>query len=222
VSRLAGYNDTTLDVAVDGEQVATVDVPDTGGWQDWTTVESDVVTLPAGTHTIRLTANGGSFNLNWFGFEGARDQSAYADHDLSRVQAEDFDTGGEGVAYEDVADGNAGGAYRATNVDIQVADDVDGGYNVGWIEPGEWLEYTVEVPADGDYSLVSRLAGYNDTTLDVAVDGTRVATVDVPDTGGWQDWTTVDSGTVSLSAGTHTVRVTANGGSFNFNWFGFE
>jgi hypothetical protein len=221
-ARVAGMNDTSLDVAVDGEQVATVDVPDTGGWQDWTTVESDVVTLPAGTHTIRLTANGGSFNLNWFGFEGARDQSAYADHDLSRVQAEDFDTGGEGVAYEDVADGNAGGAYRATNVDIQVADDVDGGYNVGWIEPGEWLEYTVEVPADGDYSLVSRLAGYNDTTLDVAVDGEQVATVDVPDTGGWQDWTTVDSGTVPLSAGTHTVRVTANGGSFNFNWFGFE
>jgi len=56
----------------------------------------------------------------------------------------------------------------------------------------------------------------------VAVDGSRVATVDVPDTGDWQEWTTVKTGTVSLTAGTHTIRLTANGEKFNINWFGFE
>jgi hypothetical protein len=58
--------------------------------------------------------------------------------------------------------------------------------------------------------------------MGVAVDGSRVATVDVPDTGGWQDWTTVEAGTVTLTAGTHTVRLTADGGDFNFNWFSLE
>jgi len=44
----------------------------------------------------------------------------------------------------------------------------------------------------------------------------------VPNTGGWQTWTTVDAGSVTLSSGTHTVRTTANGEDFNINWFGFE
>ena len=146
----------------------------------------------------------------------------YTDHDLAQVAAEDFDTGGEGVAYHDTSDGNKGGAYRDTDVDIQQTEDSSGDYNVGWIREGEWWEYTVDVPSDGDYDLSVRLAGKNDTSLDVAVDDSRVATVDVPDTGGWQDWTTVEAGTVTLTAGTHTVRLTANGKDFNINWFGFE
>jgi hypothetical protein len=49
-----------------------------------------------------------------------------------------------------------------------------------------------------------------------------VATIDVPNTGGWQEWTTVEAGTVELSAGTRTIRLTANGGMFNTNWVGFK
>ena len=149
-------------------------------------------------------------------------QSPYTDHDLSRIEAEDFDTGGEGVAYHDTSSGNNGGAYRDTDVDIQETSDEGGGYNLGWLAEGEWWEYTVEVPSDGTYELRARLAGKNATTLDVAVDGSQAATVDVPNTGDWQNWTTVDAGAVDLSSGTRTVRLTANGGSFNVNWFGFE
>ena len=59
------------------------------------------------------------------------------------VQAANFDNGGEGVAYHDTTPGNTGGAYRATDVDIEPAS--DGGYDVGWIAAGEWLNYTVNV-----------------------------------------------------------------------------
>jgi hypothetical protein len=155
--------------------------------------------------------------------EGEPDtQEPYTEHDLSRIQAEDFDVGGEGVAYHDTSDGNKGGAYRDTDVDIQETDDESGEYNIGWIREDEWWEYTVEVPDDDEYDLTARLAGKNATTLDVAVDGSDLATIDVPDTGDWQEWTTVEAGSVSLTAGTHTIRLTANGDSFNINWVGFE
>ncbi len=35
--------------------------------------------------------------------------------------------------------------YRTTDVDIESTTDVSGGYDVGWIYPGEWLNYTINV-----------------------------------------------------------------------------
>ncbi|WP_461138698.1 carbohydrate-binding protein [Spirosoma pomorum] len=48
-----------------GAVLGQVDVPKTGGWQNWTTVTTSV-TLPAGNQLLRLYANRGAFNLNWF------------------------------------------------------------------------------------------------------------------------------------------------------------
>jgi len=107
-------------------------------------------------------------------------------------------------------------------VDIQIADDTSGDYNIAWIRDGEWWEYTVDVPADGEYDLTARVAGKNATSLDLAVDGSQMATVDVPDTGDWQEWTTADGGSIRLTGGTHTIRLTANGDDFNLNWFALE
>ena len=54
------------------------------------------------------------------------------------IQAENFDNGGEGVAYHDTTSGNAGGAFRSTDVDIEAAS--GGGYDVGWIDAGRVAE----------------------------------------------------------------------------------
>ena len=64
------------------------------------------------------------------------------------IQAEDFDIGGEGVAYHDTDAVNSGGVYRSTGVDVQATGDSGGGYNVGWVKAGEWLTYTVNVASD--------------------------------------------------------------------------
>src|SRR6218665_3416641 len=48
-------------------------------------------------------------------------------------QAEDYS------AFNDTTAGNQGGAYRSDNVDIEATSDTGGGFNVGWIETGEWL-----------------------------------------------------------------------------------
>ena len=61
------------------------------------------------------------------------------------VQAEDFDDGGQLVAYRDEEPENNGGEYRDTGVDIQLSGDIGGGFNVGWIRAGEWMNYTVNV-----------------------------------------------------------------------------
>ena len=142
------------------------------------------------------------------------------------LQAEHFDEGGNGVAYADTTPGNAGGELRATDVDVESTADAGGGYDVGWVRAGEWLSYTVNVAASGSYTLEFRLASPGDgATFHLEVDGVnRTGTLTVPNTGDWQNWTTVTKTNVSLSAGQQRWRVvfdtgTSGGGSVgNFNY----
>lgn len=138
-----------------------------------------------------------------------------------RIEAEDYDVGGEGVAYHDTTSGNAGGAYRDDDVDIESA--TEGGYNVGWIDPDEWLEYTVSVDTDGTYGLTARVASASEGgQFHVEVDGTDVTgSVGFSGTGGWQSWTTVDTGSIDLTAGEHVVRVYSEAGGWNINYVEF-
>ena len=88
-----------------------------------------------------------------------------------RIEAEDYDTGGEGVAYHDTTPGNEGGVYRLDDVDIEPLIGSKG-YNVGWIRPGEWLEYRVKVSAGGAYTLRVRGASrWGAPSLSLLVDG---------------------------------------------------
>jgi len=101
--------------------------------------------------------------------------------------------------------------------------DADGGINVGWIEQGDWLDYEIHVPEEGNYTIDLRLASPNsDRQLQLIAGGIIVATVDVPNTGGWQNWKTV-SDTVHLNAGNQTLRIlSSNGTSYNWNINRFE
>ncbi|MFN2184596.1 MAG: carbohydrate-binding protein, partial [Anaerolineae bacterium] len=51
-----------------------------------------------------------------------------------KIEAENYDVGGEGAACHDTTPGNAGSEYRSDDVEIEITTDVDGGFNVGWIE----------------------------------------------------------------------------------------
>ncbi|MFO7610447.1 MAG: family 16 glycosylhydrolase [Candidatus Krumholzibacteriia bacterium] len=142
----------------------------------------------------------------------------------ARLQAEDYDTGGPGVAYHDSDPANTGGQYRpAEGVDIEACSDAGGGWNVGWIEPGEWLEYTVDVPAAGGYTVLARVSSVlGGARFRVEAGGVDVTgEVTVPRTGSWQLWTTV-SATASLPAGTQVLRFVPTTAGFNFNWLEFQ
>ncbi len=134
------------------------------------------------------------------------------------IQAEDFDNGGEGVAFHDNDTANSGGQYRSTAVDIETTSDSGGGFNVGWIRNGEWLEYTVNVQTAGTYTLAARVAsGASSGSFRVEFGGVdKTGTVAVASTGGWQTWANI-SRSVSLSAGQQVMRIAVLGDDFNLN-----
>ncbi len=141
------------------------------------------------------------------------------------LQAEDFDQGASGVAYVDTTNGNAGGAYRSTNVDIEATSDTGGGYDVGWVTAGEWLRYTVNVSAAGLYDLEVRVAARGaGGTFHIEINGVdSTGPLTIPATGGWQDWTTLRKSGLNLTAGTQVWRVVMDqNGEFavgNINFF---
>ena len=76
-----------------------------------------------------------------------------------KIQLEDFDDGGDGVAYHDTTVANEGGLYRAgESVDIFGRASAEGRLLVARVKAGEWLEYTVDVAEAGIYSAHIRLA----------------------------------------------------------------
>ena len=123
---------------------------------------------------------------------------------------------------------NLGVPYRTEppyDVDIDVCGDFGGGYAVGWINSGEWLEYTIDVPEAGAYKLTTRVAALNpgDYQIQASIDG-ETTDITFGGTGGWgkddpQDWANATAAeTLDLAAGTHTLRLTAQSGAFNINW----
>ena len=221
-------------------KTGTMTMPNTGGWQNWTTI-SKTVTLSAGTQVMRFVVDGNSSsgvfgNMNWIRLSpsGQSDSppptgsTPYTGTPVALpglVQAENFDNGGEDVAYNDNSAGNAGGRYRLSeNVDIESTADSGGGFNLGWFSAGEWLKYTVNVPAAGTYTLEVRVSSpTSGGTFHVEFDGVnKTGTMTMPNTGGWQSWTTL-SRTVTLSAGTQVMRLVvdanaSNGNFGNVNW----
>ena len=138
------------------------------------------------------------------------------------IEAEDYDLGGEGHAYHDSDPQNTGGLYRPDDgVDIESCSDSGGGFDVGWIQAGEWMQYTVNVGDSGTYQIGARVASASTGgALHFEVDGTDVTgSMTVQNTGGWQNWVTVQSGSFSLSAGKHVIKFVVNSATFNMNKF---
>ncbi len=131
-----------------------------------------------------------------------------------QIDAEKFDNGGEGIAYHDTTAGNAGGQFRNTDVDIEAAS--EGGFDVGWAAAGEWLNYTVNVATAGAYTVSLRVASPSGASMHVGFNtGSSVWKVlSVPNTGGWQNWTSV-SFTATLGAGTQQMTIFFDTGGMN-------
>lgn len=138
-----------------------------------------------------------------------------------RIQAEEYEKGGEGVGYHDTRPGNRGGAFRRDDVDLAVTKDKGGGFLVGWIDPGEWLAFEVKVLETDTYDFTVRLASASEgtKTLHVEVDGKNATgQMSFDDASGWQSWVDVKAKGIRLTAGPHQVRIHLGTGGFNINY----
>ena len=142
------------------------------------------------------------------------------------IQAENYDTGGEGVAYYNTTAGNPGGVYRSDDVGIEPTSDTGGGYDVSWLTNGEWLEYTVNPPdAAAVYSINLRVASPSGGgELRVRLNGAVLGTVNIPNTGGTQNWQTITLPAVSVAGGigSQALRLEVITNGFSINWIGLN
>jgi beta-glucanase (GH16 family) len=113
-------------------------------------------------------------------------------------------------------------AYSAM-AGVQLEACAEGGQNVGWIDTSDWMAYnSVTFPTSGSYRVEYRVASAAGGTLslDLNAGSIQLGQVGVPNTGGWQNWTTI-SQTVNINAGTYNVGVFAAQGGWNLNWIKF-
>jgi hypothetical protein len=234
----------TVHLAIDGSDVTgAIALPDTGGWNTWQTKKVTGISLPGGSHVITFYADangsGGTVaDLNWIDVTAASSPppppatNAYSGTPAplpGTIEFENYDKGGDGVGYHDTTGGNSSGAYRSDDVDIKATTDSSGTYNVKSVRAGEWLAYTVNVTASGSYTLDLRVASSGTGgTVHFTLDGANITgAIALPDTGGWNTWNTVSKTGVSLTAGTHVLKIVvdANGSSgtaADLNWFRFR
>lgn len=143
------------------------------------------------------------------------------------IGAADYDLGTQGLAYYDndykrtrwdvFQPWNNGYQYRNDGVDIETKSGSLNEFNVGWIETGEWLTYTVNVLYDGNYKFVCRVASANTGgKFRLIIDGQNVTgDVTAPNTGGWQNWKDVQTTALPLTKGVHQLKIEVVTGGFN-------
>jgi alpha-glucosidase len=138
-----------------------------------------------------------------------------------KIEAEDYDIGANGVTYYDTDSINQGGQFRKDGVDIETCS--EGGYDVGWIAPGEWLTYTVNVQFPGTYTLQARIASYiSGASFHIELDGVNISgAISLPNTGGAQNWQTVAVKTPYLTCGQKILRIVMDTNGFNLDYINF-
>ncbi|CAA9197037.1 hypothetical protein FLA105534_01440 [Flavobacterium bizetiae] len=109
-----------------------------------------------------------------------------------------------------------------SGVQTEPTTDTGGGLNVGYADTGDWMAYSnINFPTSGSYVIEYRVAS--------AVNGARISSdlnagsiqlgaVNIPNTGGWQNWQTV-SQTVNVNAGTYNFGIYIQSSGVNINWF---
>ncbi len=217
-------------------------MPNTGGWQTYTTLTASNITLTAGQHVMKLMFDSMSGNaIGNVEYVVVRSMTTTpppppppAETPFlgapfampGTIMLDNFDNGGEGIAYHDTTANNIGGAYRNTGVDIETTSDAvppgltstspGVGFNVGNIQAGEWLNFTTQIAAAGTYNINVRVASAQGGSFHISVDGTNITgTMTLLNTGGWQTWQTVTKAGVTLPAGQHVLQVMFDSSGFS-------
>jgi len=153
------------------------------------------------------------------------------------IFAVDYDLGRNNEAYYDVdtadfhlntdkfINWNQGWAYRNDGVDIEKCADTDttNGFDVGWIETGEWLQFTINSDSAAAYKLTIRSASQSSVgNCHFEVDGKPVSkSITLPSTGGWATWKSTTVSDVILPKGEFKLKLVIDKSGYNLNYFMF-
>lgn len=133
----------------------------------------------------------------------------------TRIEAEFYNPG----AFEDSTPDNQGEAFRLDEaVDIV---DFDGGYAVGYMTGGEWLEYSVYVETAGEYDVTMRFGSVDpDRTFSITQCGTTLLEdIQVPRVADWDQAKIWNVGKVRLGEGLQKIRLNVTGPDYqNIDW----
>jgi hypothetical protein len=141
-----------------------------------------------------------------------------------RVEAEDYDLGGNGIAYWDTTLGNAGGKYRTDDVDVEAACGGSSCYDVFQIAPGEWTKYTVNATA-GTYKVQLGVSSSGTSHMHIsdANSANLTGPLTLASTGSLSTFQVQSpTATFALSAGPQILQFVFDDGSMDLNWVQFE
>ena len=191
-----------------------IPTPNTGGWDTWQDITVDI-TLNAGIQKMRIVSGGGMNLMNFdirLGGEGGADYGEGCEW----TPPEPADIKVEAEEWTNVISAPDGTVSIGATTDSDLSD------HVGNFDAGDFIEYDVNVPADGCYMASYRVASQPGSLgFELSFGGEIVDTFNIPPTGGWSSWVTFNR-PVTLSAGPQTMRLEALGDSFNINWLTFN
>lgn len=141
-----------------------------------------------------------------------------------KIEAENYDNGFAGKAYNDLSEGNKcddyTDFYRSDDIDIKK---IDGGIALGHCQKGEWMNYTIDVAADGEYDVTLRVGtGNSDGGLMTVSVGNEVKEVTIDKTGDWGTFAEVKIGSMKLYKGEQTLRLSIDKDWIDVDWIKFE
>lgn len=151
-----------------------------------------------------------------------------SDYDLGKCSVSywDTDTANYHLNTASFTNWNQGWSYRNDGVDIEESSDTfpgSNGYNIGWTEAGEWLQFTVHSDSAAAYPLLVRSASasipaivrFECNEMEITPNTT------LPNTGGWQSWVGSLLEPVILPAGENKIRIHFERGGSNLSLFRF-
>ena len=140
------------------------------------------------------------------------------------LEVEEFDIGGEGLAYHDNEPANIPGGFRQDEgVDIGALGD---GFILEYVAAGEWIEYTVEVAQTGIYSVEAEVASeVANGAFSITFDKNNATTnFSSPNTGNWYIFQQITANAeIELEEGEQQMRLNiTNNNPFNIDRLTFN
>ncbi|OME86315.1 hypothetical protein BK120_10195 [Paenibacillus sp. FSL A5-0031] len=185
---IAGFQtDGLVSFELDGQPLVSLPINQTTYQWEYFANRRERVMLPEGAHKLTMKVSNNDFNVRSIAFTKA-DKAAILLP--ASIEASKFTS-----AFNVLVNGSA----------------------VSYADPNDWMEYEVQVPADGNYGITYQYStAYDGAKAELSLGGNVLKTTELPNSESWDAWA-MASDTVALTEGVHTLRVRIVDQGFNLN-----